>query len=157
MMLLPTLAIRQPWAFLIVQSFVPRVRKDIENRSRAMPSRYVGRPVLVLASAAPMFLVHEVIREYRLRYQSTMTPAGVHVGLSKGANDDGSGHGGIVGVVRFAASIRNEGQAPISPWADAESKWWWPVLDARPLPFAPCKGQLGVFWREYDGAGMEGF
>lgn len=154
-MLHAAIAIRQPWAFLIVQACEPSERKDIENRSWALPAQFVGQPMLVVASASPKFRLSDVAAECdarNVRVQWLLdavlgAPGIIPATLS----------GGIVGVVRFAASIRNDGQAPPSPWANTESRWWWPVLDARPLPFTPCRGQLSIFRREYAGGGMEGF
>lgn len=157
------ISIRQPWAFLIVQPCEPRVRKDIENRSWQLPAQYVGQPILVQASAKPMFSVADMEGIF-----SAMSPRCADLGLpayrlmgayleAPGAIDSARS-GGIVGVVRFAASIRNEGQTPPSPWADAESKWWWPVMAARPLPFTPCKGRLSFFKAEYPHVeALEGF
>lgn len=36
------------------------------------------------------------------------------------------------------------------PWAWAmPGQWHWVLADARPLPFWPCKGRLGIFKVEY--------
>lgn len=151
-MLMPAIAIRQPWAFLVCQGAEPSERKDIENRSWRLPAQYVGKPMLVVASATPMMMWREAVSVLYARALGAQWAHGAK-------NADCARNGGVVGVVRFAASIRNEGQTPPSVWADQESAWWWPIVAARPLPFVRCKGQLSVFWRDYPGAErhLEGF
>ena len=55
----------------------------------------------------------------------------------------GNGMGGIVGIVNFVGIV-----------GEHESRWFFGPLglvfdDARPLPFFPCKGQLGLFKVDY--------
>jgi hypothetical protein len=48
--------------------------------------------------------------------------------------------GGIVGAVDLIDCVRNDP----SEWAIPEH-WHWVLARPRPLPFQPCKGQLGIF------------
>lgn len=156
-MLMPAINIRQPWAFMIVQGCEPSVRKDIENRTWPLPAKYVGLPMLVVASGMPFFRLRDAKAEYDARGMGARPL--LDAVLAAPEVIDVTRNGGMVGVVRFAASIRNEGQTPPSPWGDPESPWWWPIVAARQLPFVRCKGQLSVFWRDCPGAErhMEGF
>ncbi|ACL58501.1 ASCH domain-containing protein [Methylobacterium nodulans] len=127
---LPTkaLSIRQPWAHLILHH-----GKDVENRSWS--TRYRG-PVLIHAAKGmtddewddAMDLLDAISRQDRetvLRRR-----ARVHNGMRRG---------GIVGVVDITDCVRDSG----SPW------FFGPIgfvlTNPRPLPFVPCRGQLGFF------------
>jgi len=132
---IPSLAfsVKQPWAWLLVNGF-----KGVENRTWALPTRYVGRSVLIQASARPRFSLPDargILEEMHARY-----------GLPGGLRfpDAGRGGGGIVGMARLVGCTRDQ----ISPWA-APGLWHWRVADARPLPFMPCKGRLGFFRVDY--------
>lgn len=128
------LAVRQPWAFLLVNDL-----KDVENRSRRPPEKYVGARVLLHASAQPEFdraaafgLVCDRLgvkdRAAQLEWWHRLRRMG------------GTQTGGIVGEFTLAGYTRESS----SPWAEA-GMWHWLVKDARMLPFRPCRGQLGFF------------
>lgn len=119
------LSVRQPWAWLIVHG-----HKDIENRSRCIEN-FLG-PVLIHAPAQ----MTQADYEAALLFVSTF-----NAHLAEQIPDAGELHrGGIVGL----ATITGHGNF------EMKSPWWtgpysYTLDDARPLPFQPCKGQLGFF------------
>jgi hypothetical protein len=115
---LPALAIRQPYAWLVVNGI-----KDIENRSRR--THYRGQ-ILIHASLNEDLLLGDSL-------PALSTRAGV-------VFPDSFKTGGIVGVAEIIACERRHG----SDWKDPAS-WGWVLADARPLAFRPCKGALGFF------------
>lgn len=115
---LPALAIRQPYAWLVVNGI-----KDIENRSRR--THYRGK-VLIHASLSEDLLWGDSLPELSFR-------AGVKLPESYDI-------GGIVGSAEIIGCERRHG----SDWKDPSS-WGWVLANARPLPFKPCKGALGFF------------
>lgn len=111
------LSIMQPWAWLIVHG-----HKDIENRT--WETRFSG-PVLIHAGK---------------RFDPNMVEEGdiwwPWPEIAKPADFE---MGGIVGE----AEIRGCVTSSLSPWFEGPFGF---VLDnARPLPFRPCRGQLGFF------------
>lgn len=115
---LPALAIRQPYAWLVVNRI-----KDIENRSRR--THYRGK-VLIHASLSEDLLFEDSLAELS-------TLAGIEL-------PDSYDTGGIVGVAEIIGCERRHG----SNWKDPKS-WGWVLANAQPLPFRPCKGALGFF------------
>lgn len=115
---LPALAIRQPYAWLVVNGI-----KDIENRSRR--THYRGQ-VLIHASLNEDLLFADSLSKLSTR-------AGVEI-------PEPLKTGGIVGVAEIVGCERRHG----SDWKDPAS-WGWVLANARPLPFKPCKGALGFF------------
>jgi len=115
---LPALAIRQPYAWLVVNGI-----KDVENRSRR--THYRGQ-VLIHASLTEALLSDNALQELRIR-------AGT-------AFPDSFKQGGVVGVAEIVGCERRHGSA----WKDSAS-YGWILANARPLPFRPCKGALGFF------------
>ena len=115
---LPALAIRQPYAWLVVNGI-----KDIENRSRR--THYRGQ-ILIHASLNADLLFADSLSELSTR-------AGVEFPESFKT-------GGIVGIAEIIACERRSS----STWKDPSS-WGWVLTNARPLPFRPCKGALGFF------------
>ena len=133
-MTMPCISIRQPWAWLIVSGF-----KDVENRSWNLPERYIGRRVLIHASAKPRFSLSEAsgrLEEIQQRYG---LPGVLHF------PEEGRGSGGIVGVVTFTGCDQ---LLYTSPWAEPDLRHW-NTINAKPLPFFPVKGRLGFFNVEY--------
>lgn len=128
------LAVRQPWAFLIANGF-----KDVENRTRRPPEKYVGARVLLHASAQPGFdpaaafgLIcdRQGVKDNAARLQWWR-----RLRYMKGTEV-----GGIIGEFTLAGATRES----VSPWAEA-GMWHWIVKDARVTPFRPCRGYLGFF------------
>jgi hypothetical protein len=115
---LPALAIRQPYAWLVVNGI-----KDIENRSRR--THYRGR-----------ILIHASLNE-DLLFADSLTDLSTRAGIEL---PEAFKMGGIVGVAEIIACERSHG----SGWKDPAS-WGWVLINARPLPFKPCKGALGFF------------
>jgi hypothetical protein len=115
------ISIMQPWAGLIVHG-----RKDIENRS--WPTRFRG-PVLIHAG-----------KKWDADAQDDLD-AGLHP--VTGEHLDKAGltfdRGGIVGVAEIVDCVT----ASTSPWFVGE--YGFVIRNARPLPFRPCRGQLGFF------------
>lgn len=115
---LPALAIRQPYAWLVVNGI-----KDVENRSRR--THYRGQ-VLIHASL-----------NAELLFDDTQDELSELAGISIPEEYD---VGGIIGVAEITACQRRHG----SVWKDP-SCWAWVLTNARPLPFRACKGALGFF------------
>lgn len=116
----------QPWAALIVHGV-----KDVENRS--WPTRFRG-PVLIHAGKKPdEFATDDIESE-----QPPVTggplelPDGITFPL-----------GGIVGVAEIYDCV----SASRSPWFVGQHGFL--IRNARPLPFRPCRGQLGFFTPDY--------
>ncbi len=111
------LSIRQPWAWLIVQG-----HKEIENRSWA--TRYRG-PLLIHASARPAPHLLRLRTEIRARFGLTLP--------------DQFELGGLVGIADLTDCVAHS----TSPWY--EGLMAWHLTNARPLPFVPLLGRLGLF------------
>jgi hypothetical protein len=108
------ISIRQPWAYLITCR-----GKDIENRSWALPTKYIGKTVLIHASSTE---------------QSGCT---IYQCLDLA-------RGGIVGIMQLVGCTRDS----LSDWAEP-TMYHWQIANARPLPFFPCAGRLGFFNVDY--------
>ncbi len=116
------LSVRQPWAWLIVHG-----HKDIENRT--WPTRFRGR-----------VLIHASKGMTRAEYEDAADFAYFHGGVQQMTTFEEMERGGIVGVATITDCTDNSG-----------SRWHMPdclgfkLVDAKPLPFVPCKGALGFF------------
>lgn len=115
---LPALAIRQPYAWLVVNGI-----KDVENRSRR--THYLGQ-ILIHASLNRDLLLEDSLSELSDR---------ACIDLPESFNT-----GGIVGVAEIVGCVREFD----SVWK-APDTWGWQLENARPLSFRPCKGALGFF------------
>lgn len=116
---LPVLSIRQPWAWLIANG-----HKDIENRS--WPTKFRGK-----------FLIHA-----GKKFDEDFEPAdervlGEEMGIILPNKFD---FGGIVGMAEITDCVKESN----SPWFFGE--YGFVIKNAEPLPFYPCKGQLGFFF-----------
>lgn len=111
------LAVRQPWAWLIVTG-----HKDIENRTWA--TEYRG-PLLIQASSKPADDMGAAIRYARARQVS------VPVARLR--------YGGIVGRVVVTGCVRHSD----SPWFTGPIGWQ--LTDPAELPFVRIAGRLGLF------------
>lgn len=135
------LSIRQPWAWLIVNG-----HKTIENRERSIGS-YFG-PLLIHASKRAS---KEDWQACYLFVQSNPPLAHLcgHIPLNTELD-----HGGIVGRVNVVCKLTN-GEDFLCP--DSLTAAWYTgdvgyyMCDAKPLPFHPCKGQLGFFNVDWPG------
>lgn len=111
------ISIRQPWAWLIVNGF-----KDVENRTRRTSHR---GPVLIHAS-----LTRESF-PFAYFYNT--------YGVNKLMRTDELHLGGIIGIAEIVDVV-----------TESNSKWFhgpvgYVLANARPLPFTPYRGQLGLF------------
>jgi hypothetical protein len=109
------LAVRQPWAGLVVQG-----DKDIENRR--WRTRYRG-PVLIHSSQRPDAVTADDIKR--------------QFGIELDYND--LLLGGIVGMTEIVDCVRDSK----SRWAQAHH-WQYVLRNSRPLPFTPWKGSLSI-------------
>lgn len=123
-----TLSIRQPWAWLIVHG-----HKDVENREWA--TQYRG-PLLIHASKT-------LAKAEYLRQRAEIEQA---FGITVPALD-AVPLGGIVGVVQLADCAAHSD----SPWYTGAVAWV--LRQPMQLPFAPCKGGLGLFHTRLDTLG----
>ncbi len=115
------LSVRQPWAWLIINGL-----KDVENRDW---STHLRGPLLIHAglqfeSDAMEGILSNLDATDRQRFP-----------LEKSAFQ----RGGIVGIVNIV-DVVTESQ---SKWF--EGKYGWCLENARPLPFIPLRGSLGLF------------
>lgn len=113
------LSIRQPWAWLIVNG-----HKDIENRT--WHTRFRG-PVLIHAGKG-------MTRDEYVDAANFALELGVKVPWFGDLE-----RGGIVGI----AEIVDCTSSHPSPWF--VGPYGFVLRDAKPLPFMPCKGELGFF------------
>jgi hypothetical protein len=121
------IAIRQPWAWLILNA-----GKDIENRD--WPTQLRGR-VLVHASKG---MTRD---EYEDALATAHAISRIHpfpAGLALPAFDE-LPRGGIVGSVEIIDCVRES----TSPWFFGE--YGFALASPRPLPFQPYRGALGFF------------
>jgi len=113
------ISVRQPWAWLIVNGF-----KDIENRT--WPTSYQG-PVLIHASQKM------TLYEY---HQAAQLASSVGIEIPEPKDLE---RGGIVGEAVITDCVLESD----SPWF--VGPWGFVLSNAKPLPFQPYKGRLGVF------------
>lgn len=119
------LSIRQPWAWLILHA-----GKNIENRDWKTKVR--GR---VLVHAAKGMTQDEWGNAWLFASGSGATPKALEAGLTR-LNIE---RGGIVGSVEIVGCVT----ASASRWF--VGRYGFVLRDPLPLPFTPCKGQLGFF------------
>lgn len=124
---LPTVAlsIMQPWAALIVYGL-----KDIENRSWS--TRFRG-PVLIHAGKKRDGDAQDDVDGF------------LHPVTGESLPWDGLTFdtGGVVGVAEIVDCVSRSD----SPWFVGE--YGFLIRNARPLPFRPCRGQLGFFTPDF--------
>lgn len=116
------LSIRQPWAWLIVQG-----HKPVENRTWGTSFRGL---ILIHAGKGMTRDEYNDARDFLndMRLPTIKLPA-----------LDELERGGIVGTARLVNCVYHHD----SPWFGGPVGW---VLeDAKPVPFVPCVGQLGLF------------
>jgi hypothetical protein len=119
------ISIRQPWAWLIVNGY-----KDVENRT--WPTNFRGR-ILIHAGKG-------MTRDEYEDAQETALDAGIADGVLPAFKQ--LERGGIVGVATIANCIHPNKRT--SPW-HMGSQFGFHMVNAQPLPFVPCCGQLGIF------------
>ena len=119
------LSIRQPWAWLIMRGF-----KDIENRT--WRTHYRGR-VFIHASQTMTQLYYKDCITFVSRFNprlARLVPS--HESLKLFC-------GGIVGEVKITDCVT----ASESPWFVGD--FGFVLFGAKPLPFRPLTGELGLF------------
>jgi hypothetical protein len=117
--MMPSLSIRQPWAWLIVNG-----HKDVENRD--WPTKFRGA-----------FLVHAGKTKGREQYEAAARIA-EEVGIEM-PSIDALDYGGIVGQSCLHGCVT----ASDSHWFVGE--YGFLLRDSKPLPFVPFRGMLGFF------------
>ena len=142
----PVLSIRQPWTSVCALGL-----KDVENRTRRMPKKYIGKTVLLHAGLQVDRNVGSKEFDIPLNaYHLTERLMGRNGEQLFRLRMEGNFHifntGGIVGCCKFTKCVQNAD----SPWAErGDGIWHWCIERARPLPFHPCKGMLGFFQVDY--------
>ncbi|MBI9110023.1 hypothetical protein [Maridesulfovibrio ferrireducens] len=142
----PILSIRQPWTGVCVLGLKP-----VENRTRRIPEKYIGQTVLLHAGLQVDSNV--VVKGYSVEANAYRLVKRVMYHQGKVLFENRiAGHehvfntGGIVGCCKFVKCV-NDSE---SPWAERGAGiWHWCMVEARPLPFFPCKGMLGFFQVDY--------
>lgn len=119
---IPALSIRQPWAWAILHA-----GKDVENRT--WPTRWRGR-VLIHAGKAFDGPKADALEDACMWARDAgIAPPSI----------DQLQRGGIVGEAEIVDCVRSSGSRWfVGPYA-------FVLRNARPLPFVPCKGELGFF------------
>ncbi len=123
------LSIQQPWAWLIVNAGSYTPPKDVENRTWPLPRKMIGQRVLVHAGKT---FDLEGYRQVRARFPHIKMPVPNEFDF-----------GGIVGEVTLTGCVVQSS----SPWFTGE--YGFTLANPRPLPFRPCRGQLGFFSARY--------
>jgi hypothetical protein len=124
-----TLSIRQPWAWLVANG-----HKDIENRT--WPTSYRG-PLLIHASKGMTRAEWDDV--WGFVFCGFGIPAELSSMLPK---HDQLDRGGIIGIADLFDCVPPSRAE--SPW-HIEGNYGFALRNARPLPFIPYKGQLGIF------------
>jgi len=120
------ISVRQPWAWLIMNA-----GKDIENRTWRTDVR--GRVLIHAAKGVTK-------DEWRVAWEWVRER--VPAAWDKGCAEIEAGsieRGGIIGSVEIVDCVRRSD----SPWF--VGPYGFVLRDPRPLPFQPCRGQLGFF------------
>ncbi|MDK2769950.1 MAG: ASCH domain-containing protein [Sphingomonas sp.] len=124
---LKALSIMQPWPWLIAHGF-----KDIENRSRR--THYRGPVALHAGKKADQEAWDDFVAGI---HPVTGEPA-PHFDHDKTVDL----RGGIVGVADIIDCVEQSA----SEWF--VGRYGYVLANARPVPFVPCRGELGFFdWR----------
>lgn len=129
---LRALAVRQPWAWMIVH-----LGKDIENRT--WRTHFRG-PVLIHASTWST-------KARRIdEWMAACSWAARHVGVdlsSKIPDAEKLKYGGIIGQVEIVGCVDGLSNEARSPWF--EGPWGFVMRNPIALPFRRCRGSLGFF------------
>ncbi len=126
------ISIRQPWASLIIAG-----GKDIENRS--WPTAYRG-PVLIHAGKGMTAAEFNAAMDFL----DDTFPVDDHDAAKRVLEHEAAPRGGIVGTAEIVDCVT----ASRSPWFFGP--YGFVLRNAAPLPFKPCRGQLGFFTPEHE-------
>lgn len=121
------ISIMQPWAWLIVNGF-----KDVENRTQRFSYR---GPVLIHAGKKWDTAGADWLRERDLKDDGIFHAA--RIALFR--ETPPLPRGGIVGSATITDCVREHS----SPWFFGPHGLL--LADQKPLPFYPCRGQLGIY------------
>lgn len=121
------LSVRQPWAWLLAAG-----HKDIENRTRR--TSYRG-PLLIHAAKGM------TAREYEEAFQFVLDTGGMELMHAMPGYRELE-RGGIVGVADLFDCVPPSRRASL--W-HVDGCYGFAVRNARPLPFVPYTGRLGIF------------
>lgn len=145
MMKYPVLTIRQFYAALGAIGI-----KDVENRSKPFPVKMLGKTILIHAG----FQWHDHYKGRKAhlkKFQDMIIHAALRSHYTAAEvldmiNDapQVAERGGIIGAMRITASVQNSK----SPWAMPDHHHWLSE-DARPVPWHPCRGKLGIWYLDY--------
>lgn len=126
--LLPAISIRQPWASLIVMGLKP-----IENRTWA--TKFRGR---ILIHAAKGVARTRSERTEAMQFLALRCPGAISA-IEKEGGFEHLQRGGIIGEVTITDCV-TEHPSPyfVGPYG-------FVLAEARPLPFTPMAGKLGIF------------
>lgn len=113
------LSIQQPWAWLLVHG-----HKDVENRD--WPTKVRGRVLIHASKKIDLDGYAFLARHFPDLYVEVPGPKQIEVG-------------GIVGEAQITDCVRQSA----SPWFFGA--YGFVLANAKPLPFAPVRGQLGFF------------
>lgn len=129
------LTLWRPWPVAIF-FLNPEIRKDVENRFRKLPNKYMGQRIAIHAGS-------KFDNEAFEQWLQIVKPTGL-ITLDLLARWNGlSQLKGIIGTVIFCGWHLAENST--SPWA-AHSGYCWEIEDPRPLPKPiPCSGAQN-FW-----------
>jgi hypothetical protein len=119
------ISIRQPWAWAIIHA-----GKDVENRSEYAPRQFglaVGKRVFIHASKTMTADEYERAAKFM-----------ASIGVQCPAPDE-LAFGGIIGSVLVVDIVTRHR----SPWFHGPAALV--LADARPEPFQPVRGQVGLF------------
>lgn len=119
------ISVRQPWAWLIIHG-----GKDIENRDWFTKVR--GR---VLIHAAKGMTQDEWSWAWSFAHGSGAGPKALEMGVTSKNIE----RGGIIGSVEIVDCVTHSN----SRWF--QGRYGFVLRDPQPLPFYPCRGQLGFF------------
>jgi hypothetical protein len=122
------LSTRQPWASLIILA-----GKDIENRN--WPT-YKRGPLLIHAAKTMTKREYNEAIDFAVSIDRSRTMGLLASGVLA---FDNLPRGGIIGSVNLVDCVRRS----TSPWFVGPNGFV--LRDQKPLPFVPCKGQLGFF------------
>lgn len=126
-----TLSIKQPWAWLIVMN-----HKPLDNRS--WRTSYRG-PLLIHAGKgidrAGIAWVNERFPEIILPTFAQRQPGDVSA----------TSLGGVVGIAELIYCESNSSSKWYMPEPAGTMVFAWQLARPSPVPFAPCRGMLGLF------------
>lgn len=139
---LPCMAVKQPWADLLVRGI-----KDVENRNSAMHANLVGQWCAIYASRT-LATAGQWIDAYDLWKRSGSSRSDWPLADPRLLARKQCVRGAIVGLVRWEQSNRWEYGKPRSPWANPGVDHWTysdRIVLPEPVPL-PDGGKQSLYW-----------